>query len=69
MKGTAFKKGNFDCQEYGPYVEDLHDHYCIYTCPPGWKDYGLMCEKPYKYQGQKTYTFKEKDFIKAVEQH
>lgn len=37
------------CESYGQHYETLTDKLCVSVCPEGWKDYGILCEKPKRF--------------------
>lgn len=44
------------CSHYGNYYEPVGLQYCRPVCPPGFKDRGILCEKPYRYARQNVFT-------------
>ena len=38
-----------NCSIYGKYYSSAGSDYCKMICPEGWKNYGTICLKPYRY--------------------
>ena len=45
------------CSNFGKYYENVGLRLCRLRCPDGFKDRGMMCEKPYRFKGQKIFTY------------
>ena len=45
------------CSNFGKYYENVGLRFCRLRCPDGFKDRGMMCEKPYRFKGQKIFTY------------
>ncbi len=56
------------CSAYGQYYTELGDELCMMICPEDWNDYGILCEKPKKYQRQHVFTYYDVVNNEAVDQ-
>ena len=50
-----------DCKRYGEFYESIGSDYCRMVCPEGWKDHGMLCEKPVRFLNQKIFVFGKED--------
>ena len=53
------------CAKYGKYMADFGPDYCKARCPMDFKDRGLFCQKPARFQKQQVYVFSRQTAIRS----